>query len=175
MESLFLDKSEFVDENAINSICKVFSELNPIHLRAELLHFKVNMQSDFSRFTDVISCFREMSGAQKSMYRECMRTLKLILTMPSTNAASERSFSTLRRIKTWLRTAIGQALFVDYSLIKRIVYYSLFIVFRVLAAGAMKLSTRGFSGYWFQWWWSCGHPTTPWSPGAVRGPPNVVF
>ena len=36
-------------------------------------------------------------------------SLILILVMPATNAVSERSFSALRRVKTWLRTITGQA------------------------------------------------------------------
>ena len=33
----------------------------------------------------------------------------MILVMPATNAISKRSFSALRRLKTWLRTRILQA------------------------------------------------------------------
>ena len=34
--------------------------------------------------------------------------LKLILIMPAINATSERSFSALRRVKTYLRSTMGQ-------------------------------------------------------------------
>ena len=34
--------------------------------------------------------------------------LKLVLVMPATNATSERSFSTLRRLKTYLRNSMTQ-------------------------------------------------------------------
>ena len=37
-----------------------------------------------------------------------MRLTKLILVMPATNAISERSFSALRRLKTWLRSTMNQ-------------------------------------------------------------------
>ena len=36
-------------------------------------------------------------------------SLILIWVMPEMNAVSERSFSALRRVKTWLRTITGQA------------------------------------------------------------------
>ena len=34
--------------------------------------------------------------------------MKLILVMPATNSTSERSFSALRRVKTYLRSTMGQ-------------------------------------------------------------------
>ena len=36
------------------------------------------------------------------------KTFKLLLVMPATNAVSERSFSALRRIKSYLRSTITQ-------------------------------------------------------------------
>ena len=36
------------------------------------------------------------------------RLMQLILVMPATNASSERSFSTLRRVKTYLRATMNQ-------------------------------------------------------------------
>ena len=41
-------------------------------------------------------------------YSEVIKVAKLILVMPATNALSERSFSALRMIKTWLRTTTNQ-------------------------------------------------------------------
>ena len=40
---------------------------------------------------------------------EICRFLKLLLTLPSSVASAERSFSMLRRLKTWLRSSMGQA------------------------------------------------------------------
>ena len=37
-----------------------------------------------------------------------IKVAKLILAMPTTNALSERSFSALRRLKTWLHTTPDQ-------------------------------------------------------------------
>ena len=45
---------------------------------------------------------------QKDLMSEVCMLLKLILVMPATNAVSERSFSALRRIKTFLRTTMTQ-------------------------------------------------------------------
>ena len=47
-------------------------------------------------------------GVEREYYSEVIKVAKLILVMPATNALSERSFSALRRVKTWLRTTIDQ-------------------------------------------------------------------
>ena len=39
---------------------------------------------------------------------EICTVLKLILVMPASNATSERSFSALRRVTTYLRSTMGQ-------------------------------------------------------------------
>ena len=43
-----------------------------------------------------------------TFYSEVIKLLKLILVMPATNAISERSFSGLKRVKTYLRTTMTQ-------------------------------------------------------------------
>ena len=45
-----------------------------------------------------------LTSQQKEYFSEVTKILKLILLMPATNVTSERSFSALRRLKTWLRT-----------------------------------------------------------------------
>ena len=39
---------------------------------------------------------------------ELLKVLKIFATMPSTSAQAERSFSALRRLKTYLRSTMGQ-------------------------------------------------------------------
>ncbi len=52
--------------------------------------------------------FQSLSPAQSSLLAQVKRLLQLILVMPATNATSERSFSALRRVKTYLRATMGQ-------------------------------------------------------------------
>ena len=49
-----------------------------------------------------------MSHAQRSLLHQVCTVTALILVMPATNAVSERSFSTLRRVKTYLRSTMSQ-------------------------------------------------------------------
>ena len=44
----------------------------------------------------------------KQMFSEVSHLLRLYLTIPVTTATAERSFSTLRRIKTYLRSTMTQ-------------------------------------------------------------------
>ncbi len=45
---------------------------------------------------------------ERQLISEVVTIVKLILVMPSTNAVSERSFSAMRRLKTYLRTTMKQ-------------------------------------------------------------------
>ena len=51
---------------------------------------------------------KEMSEAQRSLLCQVCTLTSLILVMPATNTVRERSFSTLRRIKTYLRSTMSQ-------------------------------------------------------------------
>ena len=58
---------------------------------------------------DIIKYLKTFSEAELSIYSEVVTLLKLILVNPATNATSERTFSAMRRIKTYLRSTMGQA------------------------------------------------------------------
>ena len=50
-----------------------------------------------------------LDSASKKMLSEVRKFLSLLLSQPSTVASAERSFSYLRRLKTWTRSTISQA------------------------------------------------------------------
>jgi hypothetical protein len=56
----------------------------------------------------IIIYLRGLSEAQKDLISQVCRLLSLLLVMPTTNAVSERSFSCLRRTKTYLRATMTQ-------------------------------------------------------------------
>ena len=51
-----------------------------------------------------------MTPTSCTMFCKVFLMLKLILVMPATYTASERSFSALRRVKTYLRSTLSQEL-----------------------------------------------------------------
>lgn len=55
-----------------------------------------------------MSFLQNLSPAQKRHMPQVVILAKLLLVMPATNAVSERSFSALRRVKTYLRATTTQ-------------------------------------------------------------------
>ena len=52
---------------------------------------------------DFVSLFQGMNRSTKVLLSELVKLMKLLLIMPATNAISERSFSVLKRVKTYMR------------------------------------------------------------------------
>ena len=46
--------------------------------------------------------------SQRLLMQQVCNVARLLLTLPATNATSERTFSTMRRLKTYLRSTMSQ-------------------------------------------------------------------
>ena len=57
---------------------------------------------------DIRDYFKSLSAAQRNLLSQVCLAVQLILVMPATNATSERSFSALCRVKSYLRSTMGQ-------------------------------------------------------------------
>ena len=68
------------------------------------------MGYDTSRFdiADLLDFFQSLGNARKLLLSEICTHGKLMPVMPATNAVSERSFSALKRVKTYLRSTTGE-------------------------------------------------------------------
>ena len=62
----------------------------------------------FQSLPEVVSAFRELNGGARSLLPNVERLLRLLLVLPASSATAERSFSSLRRLKTWLRSRMTQ-------------------------------------------------------------------
>ena len=62
---------------------------------------KENLQS-------IVDYLKSLTLEQRGYFCEVIKLVTLILVMPATNATSERCFSALRRLKTWLRATTVQ-------------------------------------------------------------------
>ena len=58
---------------------------------------------------DCLQYLQSLSSAQRSFYSEVCVLIQLILVMPATNAVSERSFSSMRRLKSYIRSTMNQS------------------------------------------------------------------
>lgn len=71
------------------------------------------MAADFPADTDIdlksiLAYLKNLSKPQRVLISQVCRVVSLILVMPATNAVSERSFSCLRHLKTYLRATMTQ-------------------------------------------------------------------
>ncbi len=110
MESLFLKlmkKEEYQQE--FRKIAEVYgSDLNIANLETQLHVLSSNIPEDVHDMHTLKKYFQHLSSAERELMSEVVRLLKIILVMPATNCTSERSFSALRRLKTYLRSTMSQ-------------------------------------------------------------------
>ena len=57
---------------------------------------------------DVASIIREMVPEVRGLFSQVEALVRLLLVVPASSAEAERSFSALRRLKTWLRSSTSQ-------------------------------------------------------------------
>ena len=58
--------------------------------------------------SEIIDFYKSLTPAQQLLLSEVCKLFKLLLVMPATNATSERSFSPLCRIKSYLHSTMNQ-------------------------------------------------------------------
>ena len=62
------------------------------------------------RIKDAITIISSLNASQKLLVSEVLKFVQLILTLPATNALSEKSCSALHRFKFYLQSSITQEL-----------------------------------------------------------------
>ena len=101
--------------NELQQFINFYDDFDESTLAAQLtiLHAAVanrlQTQSAVERLTvmEVANVLKNTDGAQQ-LLDQVWRLTKLLLVVPATSAIAERSFSALRRVKTYLRATIGQ-------------------------------------------------------------------
>ena len=69
----------------------------------------VGYDTSWFDIADLLDFFQSLGNARKLLLSEICTLGKLMLVMQSTNTVSERSFSALKRVKTYLRSTTGGA------------------------------------------------------------------
>ena len=68
-------------------------------------------------FKDVYDKIKTCPESEKELILNIMRIIKLLLISPATSCSSERSFSTARRLKSWLRPTMTSQCFNGLALL----------------------------------------------------------
>ena len=102
--------------NELRQFLNFYDDFDELCLEAQLilLHSVVMKQlqneSDVERVSvlGIADVLKKTAGAQQ-LLDQVWRLTKLLLVVPATSATAERSFSALRRVKTYLRSTMGQS------------------------------------------------------------------
>ncbi|KAJ8018696.1 52 kDa repressor of the inhibitor of the protein kinase [Holothuria leucospilota] len=101
----FAQEMQFVAENYSDDI-------NMNILEAHLAIFRVLMRNfKPTCFSEILTEVKQLSKEEQLMMQNVINVCRLLHVSPATSATGERSFSTARRIKTWLRSNMLQRRF----------------------------------------------------------------
>ena len=108
LEQLLLKADKHEDyEEELKFVSELYqANLHTDDLKAQLL--TLSSQISNPNFSDFVNYLQRLDKPARSLYCEVVTIVRLLLVMPASNATSERSFSALRRIKTYLRTTMTQ-------------------------------------------------------------------
>ncbi|XP_076343198.1 zinc finger MYM-type protein 1-like [Tachypleus tridentatus] len=95
---------------------KYGDDLDILSLKAQLPLLNGLLRGDsgyrrFECFNNIYRAVKQLKEPQRCLISEVIILVKLLLVNPSTNAVGERSFSTARRLETWLRSTMNQSRF----------------------------------------------------------------
>ena len=92
------------------TVTDFYADLNASSLSAQLTAFASHFSDTSNPITlaDCLDYLQSLSDGTRSYFSEVCQVAKILLVMPATNAFSERCFSAMRRIKSYLRNTMGQ-------------------------------------------------------------------
>ena len=100
-------KHDYSEE--VKKVLEVYeADLDAHNLTTQLSILSSTIPEGISGILDIISYLRNLSPAEKELLHKVILLVKLILVMPATNCTSERSFSALRCVKSYLRSTMTQ-------------------------------------------------------------------
>jgi Domain of unknown function (DUF4371)/hAT family C-terminal dimerisation region len=96
----------------VSDLASTYPELQPVNtlqVEISMLRTTQNMDGTKSSVDDYAKLLMNMSPEVRGMFPHVEALVRLLLVNPASSASAERSFSSLRRLKTYLRSTIGQA------------------------------------------------------------------
>ena len=103
----------------LEQIVSFYENLDKSLLQTQLQIFSSKYVDATSKVSlkEIFDYLRTLTEDQCAFFSEVNHLAKLILVMPASNAASERSFLTMRKIKNYLRSTMGQVRFNDLMIL----------------------------------------------------------
>ncbi|CAI6354560.1 unnamed protein product [Macrosiphum euphorbiae] len=86
-------------------------DINIESLEAEMTVIKNSIQNSDFTLSDVLQ------KIDQNVFSNLYKLMQVALTLPISSASCERSFSVMRRIKTWIRSSMNQERFTDMSIL----------------------------------------------------------
>ena len=110
LTTLNLDSNKVAFQEELKFVCNFYRgdfKEEQLKLHLDILANTLP-QSNEHNFHSLVGFIRKLSPAQRALMAEVCTLISMILVMPATNAISERSFSALKRVKTYLRATMSQ-------------------------------------------------------------------
>ena len=109
LETLLIKGCKHVEhQDELNQVQKLDDkDINYDNLEVQFQTISQSVKEDLS-LVGITNYLKSLSITARSLYSEIVTLVELILVMPATNATSERSFSALQRVKSYLRTTMIQ-------------------------------------------------------------------
>ncbi|XP_061561827.1 BAH and coiled-coil domain-containing protein 1 isoform X3 [Phycodurus eques] len=89
-----------------NAAVRRYPELKEEDLRVQLALFKIKCKINTT--ADAVQALKEMPPELRVLFDQVETLVRLLMVVPISFAEAERSFSGLRRLKTWLRSTVAQ-------------------------------------------------------------------
>ena len=93
----------------MQSVCSLYTEIDASSLKVQLTTLATHFTTELSvSLCEILEYIRSLSSDARCFFKEVCCLLSLITVKPASNAVSESSFSTMRRIKSYLRSRMTQ-------------------------------------------------------------------
>ncbi|XP_059650464.1 uncharacterized protein LOC132296270 [Cornus florida] len=120
-----LDPSDSFKSFNVEKICNLAEKFYPWDftgqdvktLKFQLMHYQLDVSSDpkFQNISSLTDLSRELVVSKKFEYYALVdRLIRLVLTLPVSTTTTERAFSGMKRVKTAIRSKIGDEFLADY-------------------------------------------------------------
>lgn len=88
---------------------EVYTETDVSKLKVQLANYHYTSQKNKSLSFEKCYLYLKSISPVRTFYSEVCTLARIIMVMPETNATNERSFSAMRRIKSYLKSTMGQS------------------------------------------------------------------